>query len=122
VKANRQDAPSFYEFEDYARLVEAARKVGTGELAVVLLGGDAGLRRGEMMGLRLCDVDFRRNQLRVEQAAWKRTHKEAVRTGADEWAGDVPKSGRGRIVPMTKALSDALQKHRHLRGERVLCQ
>src|SRR6266536_2008039 len=35
---------------------------------------------------------------------------------------DVPKGGRGRIVPMTEALSNALASHRHLRGERVLLQ
>jgi site-specific recombinase XerD len=33
---------------------------------------------------------------------------------------DVPKSGRGRIVPMTDALHAALTRHRHLKGERVL--
>lgn len=37
-----------------------------------------------------------------------------------EWTVDSPKSGKGRIVPMTKALQEALQKHRHLRGECVL--
>jgi integrase len=36
------------------------------------------------------------------------------------WSVDTPKSGKGRVVPMTKALRDALQQHRHLRGERVL--
>jgi hypothetical protein len=40
--------PEFYEFEDYAALVEAGEKIGTRALLVVLLGGDAGLRRGEM--------------------------------------------------------------------------
>jgi integrase len=100
--------PRFYEFDEYARLVEGARKVGMRELLVVLLGADAGLRRGEMSGLRWCDVDFVRAQLRIEQAQWKETV-------------DTPKSGKGRIVPMTSALKDALQTHRHLRGERVLC-
>ncbi len=113
-------SPTFYEFEDYARLVEAASKIGTRERVVVLLGGDAGLRVGEMVGLRWCDVDFRRGQLRIEQAAWKRSRKEAERANGEEWSVDTPKSGKGRIVPMTKALRDALQQHRHLRGERVL--
>jgi integrase len=38
------------------------------------------------------------------------------------WQGttDTPKGGRGRIVPMTAALSSALNRYRHLRGERVL--
>ena len=73
----------------------------------MLLGGDAGLRRGEMIALRWCDVDFRRKQLVVQQAEWRATI-------------DTPKSGKGRIVPMTDALDAALRTHRHLRGERVL--
>jgi integrase len=112
--------PEFYEFEDYARLVDAAARIGTRELLVVLLGGDAGLRRGEMMGLRWSDVDFRRGQLRIEQAAWRRSKREAIEANAPQWTVDTPKSGHGRIVPMTQALSSALLKHRHLRGERVL--
>ncbi len=112
--------PEFYEFEDYARLVDGAARAGTKELVVVLLGGDAGIRRGEMIGLRWTDIDFRRGQLRIEQSAWKRSQRVARETGVDEWTVDSPKSGKGRIVPMTHALRDALQKHRHLRGERVL--
>jgi integrase len=113
-------SPEFYEFEDFARLTQAAAKIGTRELAVVLLGGDAGLRRGEMMGLRWCDVDFRRKQLRIEQAAWRRSTRAAREANVPQWTVDTPKGGKGRIVPMTKALSEALQTHRHLRGEHVL--
>jgi integrase len=110
----------FYEFEDYGRLVEAAAKMGTGELLVVRLGGDAGLRRGEMMALRWSDVDFRRKQLRIEQAAFRRSGRVAREENAPQWTVDTPKSGRGRIVPMTTALFDALQAHGHLRGPCVL--
>ncbi len=99
--------PTFYEFGEYARLVEAAHKLGTRTLLVVLLGGDAGLRRGEMIALRWSDVDFRRKQLVIQQAEWRATI-------------DTPKSGKGRIIPMTDALDAALRAHRHLRGERVL--
>lgn len=99
--------PHFYEFADYERLVEAATAIDLDTLVVVLLGGDAGLRRSEMIGLRPCDVDFRRNLLIIEQAVWK-------------GIVDTPKSGHGRIIPMTRALADALQRHRHLRGQRVL--
>jgi integrase len=98
--------PGFYEFGDYARLVDAAEKMGPQTLALVLLGGDAGLRRGELIGLRWCDVDLRRRITTVQQAVWK-------------GIVDVPKSGRGRIIPMTDALANALARHRHLRGERV---
>ena len=98
---------TFYEFEEYRRLVAAAEKIDLRTLVVVLLGGDAGLRRGEIIGLRWCDVDFARRQLQIRQAVWERTV-------------DTPKGGRPRIVPMTAALAGALQRFRHLRGERVL--
>jgi len=75
---------------------------------MVRLAGDAGLRRGEILALRWTDVDLRRGILNVQRA---------------EWNGivDMPKSGRGRVIPLTKALAAALQAHRHLRSERVLC-
>jgi len=81
---------------------------------VVLLGGDAGLRRGEMVALRWRNVDFVRRLLRIEQAAWRSTL-------------DTPKGGRVRVIPMTAALTSALLQSRRLRGEpelddRVLCR
>ncbi len=100
-------SPEFYEFEDYARLVEAAAKIGTRELLVVLLGGDAGLRRGEMIGLRWSDVDFRRGQ-HAHRAGGLET--EPARGAANERARmdrRHPQERQGRIVPMTKALRDA---------------
>jgi len=71
----------------------------------VLLGGEAGLRCGEMMALEWSDLDPQR--LRVRQA---------------EWQGQVtaPKGGRLRCVPLTGRLAEALRQHRHLRGQRVL--
>ena len=42
---------SFYEFEEYERLVEAASKLDWRIQAMVLLGGDAGLRSGEILAL-----------------------------------------------------------------------
>lgn len=97
----------FYEFGQYKRLVEAADRYDVRSLVMVLLGGDAGLRMGEILALRWCDVDFRRGQIVVQQAVW-------------QGIVDVPKSGQGRIVPMTDSLASALQRARHLRGERVL--
>ena len=41
---------SYYEFLQYPDLVVAARALGTDHL--VLLGGDAALRRGEIIGLQ----------------------------------------------------------------------
>ena len=97
----------FYDFADYARLVEAARALDPRIEAMVLLGGDAGLRRGEIMALEWTDLDFKRQQVHVQRS---------------EWSGQVttPKGGRSRILPMTDELCRAVQSLRHLRGPRVL--
>ncbi|MBS2031763.1 MAG: tyrosine-type recombinase/integrase [Deltaproteobacteria bacterium] len=96
----------FYEFGQYTDLVEAAGKIDRRTVAMVLLGGDAGLRLGEILALEWTDVDFKRRQLRIQRG---------------EWRGKVslPKGGRGRKIPMTKALTAALEDLRHLRGPRV---
>jgi integrase len=99
----------FYEAEAYGRLVEAARKIGPQEHLMVLLGGQAGLRRGEMISLRLTDVDPVRRLLLVQRATWQ---------GVE----DLPKGGRPRRVPLTKELFAALTANRHLCGDRVLRQ
>jgi integrase len=111
VKLLRSSPPElpFYEPEDFERLIEGAAKVGPEAVAAVLLGGHAGLRRGEMVALEWSDVDFKRGQLTVRRG---------------EWEGEVvtPKGGRSRVVPMTKALQKALTAIRHLRGDRVFYQ
>ena len=78
-------------------------------MVAVLLGGDAGLRAGEMRALEWTDLDFGKRQIRVERS---------------EWRGEVTttKGNRVRYVPMTTRLLEALQKHRHLRSARVLCE
>jgi integrase len=97
----------FYEVEEYERLLEAAGKLGPVQQLVVLLGGDAGLRMGEMIALEWSGVDLKRGLLKVQRSDWK---------------GHVtlPKGGRPREVPLTRALASALTRNRHLRGERVL--
>jgi integrase len=98
----------FYEFEDYERLISAAAKADPRVLVFVLLGGDAGLREGEILEMKWTDVDFRRGIITVSRAVWR---------------GEVstPKGGRGRRVPMTEKLAAALKSLRHLRGPHVLC-
>ena len=73
----------------------------------MLLAGDAGLRRGEIIGLDQSDCDTKRGMLHVRRSEWK---------------GQVtlPKGGRERQVNMTDRLKAALVSNRHLRGERVL--
>jgi integrase len=103
-----KSAASFHDFDEYERLVEATRTDGKAQI-VVLLGGEAGLRCGEMMALEWSDVDLSKRQLCVARSEWK---------------GHVtdPKGGRLRYVPLTKRLTEALRETRHLRGSRVLSE
>ena len=100
---------AFHDFDEYERLVEVAGSIDIRTLLVVLLGGDAGLRCGEIIGLEWGDVDLAKRQLCVRQS---------------DWNGQLgtPKSGRLRYVPLTQRLTAALVEHRHLRSKRVLCQ
>lgn len=98
----------FHDFDEYARLIAAAKSTDARAYLIVLLGGDAGLRCGEMMALEWTDVDLTKRQLCVQRSDWK-GHVTA------------PKSGRLRYVPLTIRLATALRDHRHLRGRRILC-
>ena len=72
----------------------------------MLLGGDAGLRAGEMRALEWTDVNFNKRQLTVERGDW---HGRVTST----------KGGRVRYVPMTERLAAVLQAHRHLKKARA---
>ena len=72
----------FYDFEEYERLVEAA-PASAAPRPIVLLGGDAGLRCGEIMALEWTDVNLQKRQLR-------RTFEvERARDGAERRTGSV---------------------------------
>lgn len=100
---------AFHDFDDYERLVAAASEVDPRAHLIVLLGGSAGLRCGEIMALEWSDIDLGKRQLWVNRSEWK---------------GKVtaPKGGRPRLIPLTTRLAEALRHHRHVRGRRVLCR
>jgi integrase len=98
----------FHDFDDFERLVDAARARSLESHLVVLLGGEAGLRRGEIAALQWTDVDMRKRQLCVQRSVWK-GHI------------DTPKGGTLRYVPLTRRLGAALQAGRHMRGPWVFC-
>jgi len=104
-KDPKTEAP-FFTFEDFAKLEASAKKLDRRIHILVLLGGRAGMRRGEIIALRWENVDFARGMIKVVES---------------DWHGDVkpPKSGKARDVPMTKELSKALRGHMH-KGSRVL--
>ena len=111
IRLVRVSKPSmgFYDFGEYETLIEAARTSGPVPHLIGLLGGEAGLRCGEMIALEWGDVDLAKRQLCIQRSEW-RGHV------------TVPKGGRLRYVPMTARLAKALQEHRHLKSKRVLCQ
>jgi integrase len=87
-------------------MVSAARVVGAAEEIVILLGGDAGLRKGEIIALEWDDLDFVRGRIVIQRA---------------EYRGVVaaPKGGKTRVVPTTARLLAAVKAYRHLRGPRI---
>jgi integrase len=86
----------FFDFDELEQLVEAARELGPGVLAFVLLAGDAGLRAGEIRALQWDSVDLGRRILTVQRS---------------EWQGQIttPKHDKIRTVPLTERLAGALQ-------------
>ena len=62
-RAGREVA--FYDVETYERLVAAAARLDRRMLCVVLLAGDGGLRRNEVIAVNLDDVDFARGEITV---------------------------------------------------------
>jgi integrase len=110
IGGDRIPKPSvgFHDFEDFERLVTASRETDSRAHLIVLLGGESGMRCGEIMALEWRDVDFTKRQLCIERSDWK-GHVTA------------PKGGRLRYVPLTTRLFTVLREQRHLRGPRVVC-
>ena len=105
---NPKKAVGFHDFDHYERLLSIARRRGAEAYLMVLLGGDAGLRLGEIVALEWRDVDLAARRLTVQRS---------------DSLGHVtvPKGGRSRQLPMTQRLTAALKAGRHPRSDRVLC-
>lgn len=110
-KVDSQKTPGFYEHDTYERLIEAAATLDPRIYVAVLLGGDGGLRRGEIIGLNLTDIDFKNGRFTPHRSVyWKKSVKYE----------DVVKGELAKPVPCTPRLLEAFKAVRHLRGERVL--
>jgi integrase len=81
----------FFTFEEFERLL-AVVKENPERLALFLLGGEAGLRQGEIIALEWDDIDSVAKTITVRRA---------------EWRGIVgtPKGGRERKIPLTVRLA-----------------
>lgn len=103
-------APKYLHFEEYEAYLTAARLLEVAghwePLAIGLLGGAAGLRRGEMLALHQKNVDYERRRLTVEHSFYR---GKIVTT----------KGKRFRVVGMSEELCAVLRRHRHLRGPMV---
>ncbi|HEX4461155.1 MAG TPA: tyrosine-type recombinase/integrase [Polyangia bacterium] len=86
----------YWEFEEYARILSAARREGEEWYVAVCLAGEAGLRVGEIKALRWEHLDLVAGTLTVS---------EQTRHGIT----GTPKGGRRRVVPMTATLIAALR-------------
>ena len=86
VKLLRVDkgTAAFHDFDEYERLVEVARSIDPRTLLVVLLGGDAGLRCGEILGARM-------GRRRSREAATVRPSVglERASRNAEEWTATI---------------------------------
>jgi len=100
---------AFHDFDSYERLLDAAREIDWRTYLIVLLGGEGGLRAGEIVALQWADLKHERGQICVRHS---------------DWRGQLttPKNGKTRFVTMTVRLAAALRQHRHLRSGRVLCK
>jgi integrase len=61
----------FYDFDEHQWLVDAAQKIDSRIHVAVLLGGDAGIRRAEIIALEwsewICGAGSSRSSVRVEE-------------------------------------------------------
>ena len=84
---NPKKTMGFHDFDQYERLLTVARKRGTDAYLMVLAGGDAGLRLGEIIALEWRDIDLAARRLTVERSDW-------------QGHVTVPKGGRTRQLPV----------------------
>jgi integrase len=111
LKVDEGREADFYDHSTYEVLVEASAKTDPRHHAAVLLAGDGGLRRGEIIGLNVEDIDLRGGRITIRRSVyWKKKKRYE----------DVVKGGTTKPVPCTPRLLAALKACRHLRGGRLL--
>lgn len=99
IEAVKQLDPKveFYDYEQFEQLVAGAALCSPMHRLLILLGGEAGLRAGELMGLNWEDFDVDFAVVTISRSTWQGV------TAA-------PKGGRIRTIPMTERLRGALQE------------
>jgi len=91
--------PKYYRKTELDAVIAAATKISKLALCMVLLGADAGCRRGEMLGLDGANVNFETGKLEIWEAEY---------IVDDQRNANTPKSGKMRTVKMSPRLASAL--------------
>jgi integrase len=97
---------SAYSDSEYEALIRAAKDISQQAHLMILLGGEAGLRIGELVALRHADVDVGLRIVHVRRNRWRDVE-------------DAPKGGKGAALPTTTRLLAALEGRR-VEGAHVL--
>ncbi len=103
IPARQYKVPIAYDDNDQAALLAAAMALGPAYIVFVLLGMDAGLRRGELLGLKWSDLDLARKAM-------------VIRHNVARGKLGPPKGRTEEEVGLTPRLVDALTSARHKRG------
>src|SRR6266487_2666734 len=104
---HRKRAMTVLDLDQAKKLIECAGSVRMECLLHVAL---LGLRRGELLALRWCDVDLEKSELRVERAL---SYVPNPDTGHCEFFVTDPKTEAGRrVVSLPRFVVDALRKYR----------
>ncbi len=107
LRVDTSKPPPYYAEEELGRLVGAALKLDGRVAAAVLLGGDAGLRCGEILALPPYGVKWETGKLHIDRQVWRKVV-------------DSPKGGKAREVPMTDRLEWTLKSLGRVKGDLLL--
>ncbi|MGI8865136.1 MAG: tyrosine-type recombinase/integrase, partial [Rubrobacteraceae bacterium] len=117
VKAPRPEKPEIRPLspEQARKLIKTANETGARYAALYVLALHTGMREGELLGLQWGDVDLEASEA-APTLQVRRTLSE-TRTGHKF---ELPKSGRGRSIKLSRKAVEALRSHRKVQaGERL---
>ena len=98
----------FLEFDESARLIQAALDYDIQWYSIIKFALNTGLRMGELIALKWDDVDLKAGRMTVQRS---------------DWQGQLgtPKGGRIRKMPLNANAVKALKAVRHLKGPWAWC-
>ena len=95
-KVRVEDEPRAYDATNFEAMVSAAAEISPAHLAVILLAGEAALRRGEILGLRVGDA-------RLSVGGMLKIKRQIVRVAGVDIERP-PKGDKARTVPLSPRL------------------